>query len=63
MLTFNSLGWLAAIVILAFTDAGIVAFALAFLAISVVTALLQWAATRRFASIALRAGRRRWKPW
>ena len=26
------------------------------------TALLQWAATRRFASIALRACRRRWKP-
>jgi O-antigen/teichoic acid export membrane protein len=62
LLTFNSLGWLAAIVFLAFTDAGIVAFALAFLGISVLTALLQWAATRRFANIALRAGRRRWKP-
>jgi PST family polysaccharide transporter len=62
LLTLNSLGWLAAIVILAVTDAGIVTFALAFLGISVLTALLQWVATRRFATIALRAGRRRWKP-
>ncbi len=62
LLTLNSVGWLAAIVILALSDAGIIAFALAFLGISIGTAILQWVATRHFATISLRAGRRRWRP-
>ena len=62
LMTLNSVGWLAAIVILSIADADVEAFAVAFLAIAVATAALQWLATRRFATIDLRAGWRRWRP-
>jgi O-antigen/teichoic acid export membrane protein len=62
LLTFGSVAWLAAIIVLELSDAGVVAFATAFLVVSLLTAALEWLVTRRYAHIELRKGRSLWRP-
>jgi O-antigen/teichoic acid export membrane protein len=62
VMTANSVAWLAAIVFLYVTEAGVVSFAIVFVVISALTAALEWGVTKRFARISIRAGRRLWRP-
>lgn len=62
LLTLNSLFWLAAIIILDLSGAGLVAFAVAFVATSAASAFAQVTLVRRFARVALRRGRELWRP-
>ena len=62
LLTVNSLLWLTAIIVLDLSGAGVVAFAVAFLAVATISAVLQWTAVRRFATVSLRRGRELWRP-
>jgi O-antigen/teichoic acid export membrane protein len=54
--------WLTAVVVLASTDASVVAFAAVYAGIVAFIAVLQLATTRRLAHIAWRSGRARWRP-
>ncbi len=54
--------WLAAVASLAAANASIVAFAIAWAIVVAAISILQVLATRRFAHIAWRAGRRLWRP-
>lgn len=62
IMTVNSVLWLAAIVVLDLTGAGVVAFAVAFSGVTLVVGLLEWLVTKRYAHIALRKGRELWRP-
>jgi O-antigen/teichoic acid export membrane protein len=62
VMTLNSIAWLAAIVVLDLEGVDIVAFAVAFVILAFVMAGVHWGVTRRFARIALREGRRLWRP-
>lgn len=61
VLTVNSLGWLVAVVVLAAQDAGIVAYAAAFLIVSLASALLQALLSLRQMRQPLRPGRALWR--
>jgi O-antigen/teichoic acid export membrane protein len=61
-LSLQSIAWTAAVVAIAATDGGILDFAWAFVAVSFAVAAVQVIATRRLATIALRAGRALWAP-
>ncbi|MGA2924498.1 MAG: polysaccharide biosynthesis C-terminal domain-containing protein [Solirubrobacteraceae bacterium] len=60
-LTFNSVAWAAAVVTIAAAGGGIVAFALAFTACTVASAILTAVLARRRASLRLRGFRERWR--
>jgi O-antigen/teichoic acid export membrane protein len=58
----QSFVWLGAVSFLALTHASVVGFAIAYTLLIAFTSSLQFLATRRFASIAWRAGRALWRP-
>lgn len=62
LLTVNSVLWLAAIFILDRLEAGVVAFAGVFAALTFLVTLVEWLTTRRYAVIAIRAAKDLWRP-
>jgi O-antigen/teichoic acid export membrane protein len=62
LLLLQSLTWLAAVIALDATNGELLEFAWAFNAVALVAGALQIVVTRRLANVALRAGRRLWRP-
>lgn len=62
VLTVNSVGWLAAVVVLAARDAGLVAYAAAFLAVSLLSSGLQAVLSLRQMRHPMRPARDLWRP-
>lgn len=62
LMTLQSLTWLGAVIAVDVTNGGLLEFAWAFNAVALFAGILQILVTRRLATVAIRAGRRLWRP-